>query len=172
MRILCWIPSYVRHLLEEGNEINDRQIVFAWLIYTLHKKRRSKTKNGDDVYHMSHSDFVNIMGWKSSINKINEDIENLRKVFRIGQRGGYWTIQFTKETIEYRATKNRKQPSYDWLYLEDTAAIAIHFYLQGRMRNQDLLSDWSIDQDMDEFYKEHPLTKSEYDIMKFRSDLY
>lgn len=172
MRILCWIPSYLRYLKEEGYEIRDRHVVFAWFIYTLHKKRQTKYKNGDDVYHMSHSDFVNIMGWKSFKNKWNEDLEILRKIFRIGQHGGYWTIQFTEETIEHRATKNRKQPSYDWIYLEDVDAIAIHFYLQGLMRNGDLLSDWQKGQDMDEFYKEHPLTKSEYDIMKFRSDLY
>jgi hypothetical protein len=120
---------------------------------------------------MSHSDFVNIIGWKSFKTKFNEDLESIRKVFRIAMRGGYWSIQFREETLEYRRTGNGKQPSFDWLYIEDTAAIALHFYLQARMRDN-LISDWYEGQDMEEFYKDHPLTKSEYDIMKLRSDLY
>ncbi len=169
-RVLCWIPTKVKEL---SNQLSDREILFCWLIYTLHKSRHHSSRNWDDVYHIANSDFQNILGWTSFKYKWNEALEPLREVFRIGQRGGYWEIQFKRDTILHDGNqKGRSTPKYDWYYLEDPHAIALHFFIQGKMSSEAIMSDWYEGQDMTEFYSESRLPKATYNIMKFRKDLY
>jgi hypothetical protein len=169
-RVLIWIPTAVKEI---EHELNDRELVFAWLIYTLHKNRYRSKRNHDDVYHMANNDFQNIMGWTSFMYKWNEALEPLRKIFRIGQRGGYWEIQFKPETMAHAGNPPKKSsPKYDWTYITDPQAIAIHFYIQARMHSTELLSDWHEGQDLNKFYSESVLPKATYEIMKFRKHLY
>lgn len=169
-RVLCWIPTAVKELVDE---LNDREILLCWLIYTLHKQRHHSNREWNDVYHISNSDFQNILGWTSFKYKWNEALESLRKVFRIGQRGGYWEIQFKEEAVYHgNNPKGRTTPKYDWYYLVDPQAIALHFYIQAKMTSESLLSDWHEGQDMIEFYSKSKLPKATYNIMKFRKDLY
>ena len=168
MKILAWIPSIAKDL-----DLNDREIVFCWLIYTLHSKRgKGKDVNGNDVYHMANSDFQNILGITAFTGNLNLKLEKLRRVFRIAQCGGYWSIQFSDECMKHNETITKKICAREWTYIKDSDAIGFFFYLQGRMVSEDLLTDWYEGQDMNEFYRDSVLPRSLYTIMKLRRDLY
>ena len=62
--------------------------------------------------------------------------------------------------------------SYDWVYLKDPHAIALHYYLVSRFATTEMLSDYEEGMDMNEFYREPVLRRTEYNILKFSKSLY
>lgn len=170
-KILAWVPTKVKEIEEE---LDDREKLFCWLIYVLHKQQHPKHRKSDTVYHLAHSDLVNILGWTSFMYKYNEKLESLRKIFRMGQMAGYWEIQFKEETMSHLGNPPGKtSPKYDWIYLTDPHAIALHYYIQAKMTNEGgLLSDWHTGQDMSKFYEDSVLKKATYDILKLRKHVY
>ena len=168
-QVMVWVPAIVREL---EDILNDREKLFCSLIYSLHKQTNRQKRKRDDMFHIANNDFQNILGWKSFVTDYNGKLENLRRVCKLGQAGGYWQVQWSDECMDYHPTKSRNICSYDWVYLKDTHAIALHYYLTARMAREDLLSDWYEGQDMNEFYKEPVLRRTEYNILKFSKSIY
>lgn len=166
---MCWVPALVEELKDE---LTDRQKLFCWFIYNLHKQTHRGQRRPDDMFHIANNDFQNILGWKGTTTDYNKNLEPLRKICRIAQAGGYWRIQWSDATMAFRPTKNANICSYDWTYLSDPHAIAIHYYLISRFTTSEMLSDYEEGMDMTEFYKEPVLRRSEYNILKFKKDLY
>jgi len=166
------VALHVPALLHEL-ELNDREKLFCSFIYMLHKGRgRGKNRQGNDILHMADNDFKNFLGWRLCNTDINGFLEPLRQVFNIAQAGGYWRIQWTDRALDYKLTQRRSIPGWSWLYIEDPHAIALHYYLTAMATQREMLSDWYEGQDMNEFYREPILRRTEYNLLKFRKSLY
>ena len=168
-QVMIWVPAIVREL---GDLLTDREKLFCNLIYSLHKQTHTAKRDRWDMYHIANNDFQNILGWKSFVTDYNGKLENLRRVCKIAQAGGYWQVQWSDECMEFKPTKNRNICSYDWVYLKDPHAIALHYYLVSRFATTEMLSDYEEGMDMNEFYREPVLRRTEYNILKFSKSLY
>jgi len=168
-QVMIWVPALVREL---DDILNDREKLFCNLIYTMHKQTHTAKRDRWDMFHIADNDFRNLLGWKAFTTDYERNLENLRRVCKIAQAGGYWRIQWADECMEYRPTKNTNICSYDWVYLSDPHAIALDYYLTALQTKGPLVSDWYEGQDMDEFYSKPVLRRTEYNILKFCKSLY
>lgn len=168
-QVMCWVPSLVHAM---GDQLTDRQKLFCWFIYSLHKQANRFERRADDMFHIANNDFQNILGWKGTVTDYNKNLESLRMIFTIAQAGGYWRIQFSDDTMNFNPPKTKNICSYNWVYLADPHAIAVYYYLTAKFATTTMISDWEEGMDMNEFYKEPVLRRSEYNILKFKKDLY
>ena len=168
------VALHVPSILDDiGDGLNDREKLFCSFIYRLHKSRgRGKWRQGDDILHMADNDFKNLLGWKLCQTDLNKFLEPLRQVFNIAQAGGYWRIQWNDAALDHKLTHGRSIPGWTWLYISDPHAIGIHYYLTALENQREMLSDWHKGQDLNEFYREPVLRRTEYNLLKFKKELY
>jgi len=167
-RIMLQVPDFVK---DNQDKFNDREIVLISFIMTLHKIPHYRKRDRNTVYNMSNRDFQNILGWKSFMTDINLKAETLRTVFKIGNHGSHWAIQFLPHLFTNTRT-NKETPPGKLVYLHDPHAIALHYYIQSRLVSQEVMHDYVEGQDMEELYKKPLLGISEYKFLKLRYDLY
>ena len=169
-RIMLRVPQYAKDIQDE---LNDREMVLISLIQVLHNTPHASQRRQDTIYNMADRDFQNILGLLACIDNPNNKLETIRKVLRIAQKGGYWSLQWKPIVFDPNKQVNKGAPPTALTYITCPKAIAIHTYIKARIFSQaEPTQEWYQGQDLDEFYSKPLLSKTEYTFMKLRDDLY
>ena len=170
------MPTYLRipSIANQWNDWTHGDLIFMAFFMHIHYYTELEDINYNEEWTVAERDALIML----NVPQFALDSENylcrLRRLFRIGCKGGYWTVQWHESLHKYRKDGTRAMRLKTHLeVLRDQKMGNIWFYLSARLNAPGLMETSNrSDEELRLYYDAPLLSRSDAHNMRLRSDLW